>query len=148
MSSSTYGFIPSENLPAEDRIVAHCRQVGHSVTGTPLLDDSSKLVISWIKYGPNVTIDEARTQDWTAKALDNTPDSGLRVPRVFHAFTRESSACTIGYIAMQFIDGVDCDSDDVDIVARAVQTLISLRAPDSTLGHIGGSSIVHSFFLD
>ena len=148
MSSPTYGFLSNENLPTEDDIVAHCRRVGYGVTGTTLLDDSSGSVIAWIKYGPHVTIGEARTQDWTTKALDDIPGSDLRVPRVFHAFTRNTSAWSIGYIAMQFIDGADCDSDDVEIVAKAVQTLISLRAPSSTLGHIGDNSIVHSFFLD
>ena len=30
---------------------------------------------------------------------------------------------------MEFIDGVDCDSNDVELVAKAVQTLIGLQAP-------------------
>lgn len=50
---------------------------------------------------------------------------------------------------MEFIDGIDCDSNDVDLVAKAVQALIGLRAPPTaTLGHIGGGTrpIVHSFF--
>ena len=50
---------------------------------------------------------------------------------------------------MQFIDAPDCDSGDVDHVAKAVQTLIDLPAPSATLGHvggdIGGESLVHSF---
>ena len=77
--------------------------------------------------------------------------SDLQVPRVFYAFTVEYYGCLIGYIAMEFIDGVDCDSNDVELVAKAVQTLIGLQAPPaSTLGHVGGGtrSIVHSFFPD
>ncbi|KAJ7716386.1 hypothetical protein DFH07DRAFT_354803 [Mycena maculata] len=148
MPSSTHGFLANEYLPSEEVIIARCRQVGFTASGTTLLDQSSQSVIAWIKYGPNVTISEALTQDWTAKALDGTPACGLQVPRVFHAFTRENPSCTIGYIAMQFIDAPDCESGDVLQVATAVQTLIDLPAPGATLGHIGGESIVHSFFLD
>ena len=130
--------------------MAHCLSLGF-VRGTPIVDRSTKSVIAWIKYGPNVTIDEARTQDWTAKALLEARVSDLQVPRVFHAFTAEYYRCLIGYIAMEFIDGVDCDSNDVELVAKAVQTLIGLQAPPaSTLGHVGCGtrSIVHSFFPD
>ena len=45
--------------------------------------------------------------------------------------------------------GYRCDSNDVELVAKAVQALIGLQAPPgATLGHIGGGtrSIVHSFF--
>jgi len=150
MSSSAYGFLYNQNLPSEKEIVAHCLSLGF-VRGTPIVDRSTKSFIAWIKYGPNVTIDEARTQDWTAKALRDARVSDLQVPRVFHAFTAEYYGCLIGYIAMEFIDGVDCDSNDVELVAKAVQTLIGLQAPPaSTLGHVGGGtrSIVHSFFPD
>jgi len=146
MSFSTYDFLFNKDLPSEDTIVTRCRQVGFKVTGTKLLDESSRSVIAWIKYGPNVTISEALTQDWAAKALSSTPGCRLLVPRVFHAFTRESSSSTIGYIAMEFIDAVDCGPGDVSDVANAVQTLIDLPAPGAALGHIGGQSIVHSFF--
>ena len=80
MTSSNYGFLYNKNLPSEETIVVHCQQVGYTITGTPLLDASSKEVIAWIKFGPNVTIDEARTQDWTAKALERDSASDLRVP--------------------------------------------------------------------
>ncbi|KAF7297275.1 hypothetical protein MIND_00960700 [Mycena indigotica] len=51
--------------------------------------------------------------------------------------------------ALEHIEGADCDSSDVDLVARAVKALINLKAPPTaTLGRFGGdtSSIVHSFF--
>jgi hypothetical protein len=147
--SSNYDFLYNEHLPSEDAIVAHCREVGYEITGIPLSDASSNAVIAWIKYGPNVTVHEARTQDWAAKALADIPDSGLLVPRVFHAFTRKTpSWFPIGYIVMQYVEGADCGSGDVDLVAKAVQTLIGLRAPSLTLGHVGGGAIVHSFFPD
>ncbi|KAJ3513988.1 hypothetical protein NLJ89_g2644 [Agrocybe chaxingu] len=148
MTSSNYGFLHNETLPSEDAIVAHCRQVGFKVTGAPLLDASSKAIIAWVKFGPNVTVHEARTQDYAANALASTPDSDVRVPRVFHAFTRKHPACTIGFIVMQHIEGADCDSGDVDLMAKAVQKLIGVRAPSLTLGHVGGGAVVHSFFLD
>src|SRR5260370_13803315 len=132
MPPSNYGFLAKEDLPSEEAIITRCEQFGFNVTGTTLLDESSGSVIAWIKYGPNVTISEARTQDWTAKALESTPASGLQVPRVFHAFTRNTRSCTIGYIVMQFIDAAECDSGDVHQVVKAVQTLIDLPAPGAT----------------
>lgn len=55
---------------------------------------------------------------------------------------------SIGFIVMEYIDAPDCDSGDVRLVGKAVQTLIDLPAPGSALGHVGGGggSIVHSFF--
>lgn len=50
----------------------------------------------------------------------------------------------------EYIDGIDCDSNNIDLTVKAVQVLIGLRAPPTAmLGHIGGSmrSIVHSSFL-
>jgi hypothetical protein len=128
--------------------VAHCLNLGF-VRGTTIVDPSTTLVIAWIKYGPNVTIDEARTQDWAAKALRDAGVSDVHVPCVFHAFTADYYGCSIGYIAMEYIEGIDCGSNDVELVAKAVQALIGLQAPPTaTLGHIGGGtrSIVHSFF--
>jgi hypothetical protein len=147
MSSSAYGFLFNKDLPSDDEIVALCQKAGYDRTGIPLLDQSSQSVIAWIKYGPNAVIAEARTQDWTAKALGDNPASVLRVPRVYHAFTRPRRYL-IGYIVMEYIDAPDCDSGDVQLVAKAVQTLIDLPAPDAVLGHVGGGSLVHPFFLD
>jgi hypothetical protein len=106
-------------------------------------------VIAWIKYGPNIDIDEARMQDWTAKALRDAGASDIQAPRVFHAFTADYYGYSIGYIAMEYIEGIDCDSNNVELVAKAVQAMIGLQAPPTTiLGHIGSGtrSIVHSFF--
>ena len=90
MSSSAYGFLFNKDLPSEEEIVALCQRAGYEHgTGIRLLDQSSQSVIAWIKYGLNVTVPEARTQAWTAKALNDNPASGLRVPRVYHAFTRQ-----------------------------------------------------------
>lgn len=117
--------------------------------GTSIVDSSTNSVIAWIKCGPNVSIDEARTRHWTTNALREAGVADVQAARAFHAFTAEHYGCSIGYIAMEYIDGMDCGSNDVDLAAKAVQALIGLRAPPTaTIGHIGGGtkSIVHSFF--
>ncbi|KAI6013062.1 hypothetical protein BKA83DRAFT_17857 [Pisolithus microcarpus] len=126
--------------PSKGTIAAH--YVSHDfVRGTAIVDPSTTSVIAWIKYPPNVTIDKARTQDWTAKALRDAGASDLQVSRVFHAFSAEYCGCSIGYIAMEFIEIIDCDSNDAELAAKAVQTLIGLQAPQTaTFGHVGGGA--------
>jgi hypothetical protein len=147
MSPSEYEFQYNPNLPSDEKIVAYCLGLGFRRRGTPIVDPSTSSIIAWIKYGPNVTIDEARTQHWTSNALCKAGVLEVQVAPVFHAFTAEHKGVPIGYIAMEYIDGMDCDSNDVDVVAKAVQELTRLRAP--SLGHIGGGgakSIIHPFF--
>jgi len=86
--------------------VAHCLSL-RLPRGTAIVDPSTTSVIAWIKCGPYVTIDEARTQDWTAKALHDADVSDIQVPRVFHAFTAKYYGGSIGYIAMEYIEGAD-----------------------------------------
>ncbi|KAI0043824.1 hypothetical protein FA95DRAFT_1562907 [Auriscalpium vulgare] len=146
--SSPYGFLYNPSLPSEETIVAQCVKLGLDIRGTTIVDPSTTSVIAWVKYGHDVDLDEARTQDWTAKALRDAGVSDVQAPRVFHAFTAKYYG-TIGFIVMEYIEGVDCDSEDVDLVAKAVQALIGLQPPPTaTLGHVGGGtkSIVHSFF--
>jgi len=89
--------------------MAHCLNLGFNIRGTTIVDPSTTSVIAWIKYGPNVTIDEARTQDWAAKALRDAGSSDVivQVPRVFHAFTADYYRCSIGYIGMEYVEGID-----------------------------------------
>jgi hypothetical protein len=65
-----------------------------------------------VKYGPNVTMAEALTQDYVATFLIANSADGMRVPRVYAAFSRDTSdsGCrwAIGYIVMQYIDAPDC----------------------------------------
>ncbi|KAG8978252.1 hypothetical protein FRB90_008533 [Tulasnella sp. 427] len=148
MSSSPYRFLYNPSLPPKETIVDHCLRLG-LIRGTPIVDRSTTSVIAWVKFGPNVTIDEACTQDWTSKALSDAGASDLHVPRVFDAYTIDYYGSPFGFIAMEYVEGVDCDSNDVELVAKAVERLISLQAPpDATLGHVGGgtASIIHSFF--
>jgi hypothetical protein len=105
-----------------------------------------------VKYGPNVTMAEALTQDYVATFLIANSADGMRVPRVYAAFSRDTSdsGCrwAIGYIVMQYIDAPDCGEGDHQLVARAVQTLISIKGPSSAPGPVGGGPVVHNFFME
>ncbi|KAK7022311.1 hypothetical protein R3P38DRAFT_1116283 [Favolaschia claudopus] len=145
---SSLEFTPNPSLPSNEDITAHCVESGLP-RGTTITDSSGS-VIAWVKCGMNVTLGEALMQDWTATALREAGVSDVRVASVFRAFTAKYLNCTIGYIAMEHVEDTDCDSNDIDLVARAVKALISLKAPPTaTLGRFGGdtSSIVHSFFF-
>ncbi|KAI6154768.1 hypothetical protein BKA82DRAFT_997670 [Pisolithus tinctorius] len=144
---SPYGFLHNPQLPSEEAIVNHCSQLGFP-SGTALLDSSAS-VIAWIRCGPDVTLGEARTQDWAAQALRTAGASDILVPRVYHAFTADYRGLSIGYIAMEYIESINCKREDVELIAKAIEALIGLQAPAAaTLGHMGGGtkSIVHSFF--
>ena len=148
MASTSYEFIDNPSLPSNDAIIAHCVTLGLP-RGTTIVDPSTESIIAWIKCGPNVTVNEARTQHWTAVTLREAGISHIQAAPVFRAFTADYFGTEIGYIVMQYVKGEDCDSSDVDLIAKAVEALISLRAPPTaTLGHVGGgtSSIVNSFF--
>jgi hypothetical protein len=55
---------------------------------TPPCNQPSGPIIAWVKYGPNVTMAEALTQDYVARFLIANPAAGVRVPRVYAAFSR------------------------------------------------------------
>ncbi|KAF9554062.1 hypothetical protein CPC08DRAFT_713208 [Agrocybe pediades] len=150
MSSSPIEFTPNPNLPSNEDIIALCTNLKFP-HGTTIVDPSTSSVIAWVKCGPTVTLGEAYTQQWTATALREAGVSDVRVPSVFRAFTADRRGYPIGYIVMEYIEGTDCNSNDADLVARAVKALMSLKPPPTeTLGRFGcdASSIVHSFFLD
>ncbi|KAJ8475097.1 hypothetical protein ONZ45_g15723 [Pleurotus djamor] len=142
-------FTDNPNLPSNEYIVELCVRLGLP-RGTTILDPSTGAILAWVKCGHNVDLDEARTQHWTAMALREAGISHVHTaPIVYRAFAANHFNIPIGYIVMEYFEGTDCDDNDVDLVARAVETLISLRAPPSaTLGHIDGGtvSIVHPFF--
>ncbi|KAG8922933.1 hypothetical protein FRC01_013435, partial [Tulasnella sp. 417] len=148
MSSPDFGFLAKEDLPSREAIVAMCQEAGYERTGIPLRYQPSGPVEAWIKYGPNVTVDEALTQDWVAKALEANPEASMRAPRVHMAFSVDTPDCSIGYIVMEYIDALDCDESDFLLVATAVQTLIGLQGPNLAPGPIGGGPIMHTFFVE
>ncbi|KAL1664461.1 hypothetical protein GGF50DRAFT_127175 [Schizophyllum commune] len=148
MSSSAYDFIPDPSLPSDEDIIARCEASGFP-QGITITDPSTHTAIAWVKCGMNVTLGEAHMQHWTGIALREAGITDVQVAPVFRAFTADYHGCCVGYIAMQYIEGTDCDASDIDPVARAVEALISLRVPPTaTLGHFGSGprSIVHSFF--
>ncbi|KAJ7494469.1 hypothetical protein B0H11DRAFT_2004765 [Mycena galericulata] len=49
---------------------------------------------------------------------------------------------------MEYVNALDCTKESIELVARAVQTLISVRGPSSAPGHVGGGSVVHGFFVN
>ncbi|KDQ21108.1 hypothetical protein BOTBODRAFT_51104 [Botryobasidium botryosum FD-172 SS1] len=148
MSSPVLSFLANDNLPSRDDIVTMCKEAGYHRRGIPFRSQPSEAISAWIKYGPYVTMAEALTQDWVAKALNADPGAAVRVPQVYQAFTSDNPDCRIGYIVMEYIDTPDCDHRDVQLVAKAVQTLISLRGPNTAPGPVGGGPVVHTFFVE
>ncbi|KAG8934471.1 hypothetical protein FRC01_002539 [Tulasnella sp. 417] len=147
MSPPNSDFLPNDNLPSRSEIAAICLQAGYDRSGIPLFQQPDGPILAWVKYGPNVTIPEALTQDWVAKALDANPTAAVSVPRVFDAFTTTNPFFEIGYIVMQYIDLPDCIESDVELVAKAVNRLMSVPAPSSAPGPVGGGPAVHIFFF-
>lgn len=117
MASSDLGFLPNDNLPPQDRIIAMCRE-DLSLRGIPLSSQPGEPIIAWVKYGPNVTINEALTQDWVAKELNANPKTNVRAPRVHAFFSTPSIEWTFGHIVMEYVDAPDCTDEDVGLVAQ------------------------------
>ena len=147
MSSSSQVFLQKESVPSQEAIAAICRKAGYGLRST-LLRDSSHSAIAFVKYGPMVTLPEARTQDWVAKAVNDDSRLNLRVLWVYEAFEIPFAGASIGHIIMECIDAPDCDVNDSGLAANAVQTLIGLKAEDAVPGPVGGGLIKHSFFPD
>jgi hypothetical protein len=137
--------LESSNLPlwllTPHAVVTKCKQHGHGPSGfAEYSPDRTESV--WIKYGPCVTMGEARTQDFIAKIVNSSEGYNVRVSNVFYAFRYED----IGYILMQHIPGQDCSTDDLDQIVLAVKQLLSIDSPTATPGPVGGGPIGHRFF--
>jgi hypothetical protein len=148
MSTPDPGFLVNDNLPSRETIVAMCKEAGYECRGIPFRNQPSGPIVAWIKYGAYVEMAEALTQDWVAKVLSANPAAGVQVPRVYMAFSSDNPNLPIGYIVMEYIDAPDCDEGDDQLVAKAVQTLISIQGPDSVPGPFGGGRVIHNFFMD
>ena len=140
MSSSSQVFLPKESLPSQEAVAAICRKAGYNGRSI-LLRDSSNPVIAFVKYGLTVTLSEARTQDWVARAVNDNPDLNFRVPWVYEAFEVPLARVSIGHIIMEYIDAPDCDANDSGLAANAIQTLIGVKAQDAAPGPVGGGLI-------
>jgi hypothetical protein len=141
------------DLPPLDRIVQHCADAGYRQNGTYFAVEG--IPRFWIKYGTNITLGEALTQDQVAQIVNADPTSVVRVPQVYLVFLRERCR----YIVMQYIAGDTVArrqpspsryaKGDVASVAAAVKQLIDLRVPAGTPpGHVGGGPIGHDFFVE
>src|SRR5258707_14058577 len=117
MSPSDFGFLANDNLPSHDDIVATCQRAGECGR-IPLFNQPGKPIVAWVKYGPNVTMDEVSTQDWVAKSLNAQPEATVRVPRVYDAFSISTIDWPIGFIVMEYIDAPDCTKKDIKLVAQ------------------------------
>ena len=142
-----------ENLPSFKEIIEQCFALGplqftdtniHGVRLTLIKRSNNDPTYVWVKYGLTITMGEAKTQNFFAQFLDNMADSAVRAPQVYLAFR---SRC-FGYMVMENIDGQICDMSDVDRVAVAVQSLISIPSLTSVPGSVGGGVIQHPIFIE
>ncbi|KAH8994621.1 hypothetical protein EDB92DRAFT_296942 [Lactarius akahatsu] len=77
---------------------------------------------------------EAKTQRFVAQYLEANDIPTVRAPRVYIAFTWGD----FGFIVTEYIDGPICVNSDVALVAAAVQSLIAIPSPSSTLRPVSG----------
>ncbi|KAJ6558335.1 kinase-like domain-containing protein [Mycena capillaripes] len=149
--------VPAEErppgLPSPPDAVALCHKAGYNQSGFAF--PSNEHPIAWIKYGLRVTVGEARTQHMIAAVVNSSPESVVRVPKVYSAFVCDN----LCYIVMEYIAGPTADellrapgADRGSIcqtVAAAVKQLLTLRAPaDSIPGPVGRGYIHHPCFYD
>lgn len=141
------------NIPSYGTIITQCFDLGpHQATDTNIsgvritLYKRSDNEVSdiWVKFGRNITMGEAKTQQFVAQYLEANNIPTVRAPRVYVAFTWGD----FGFIVGEYIDGQICGNSDVTLVAAAVQSLIAIPSPSSTPGPIGGGLIEHPFFIE
>ncbi|KAF8270091.1 hypothetical protein EI94DRAFT_1798582 [Lactarius quietus] len=120
------------NLPLPEDIVQLCRDAAYDVRGIPVLEEFRSVAIAWIN------------RDWVGQALNPKADAAVRIPNVYHAFEHSD----VGYIVMEYIDGLECDKSDALQVAAAVECLISVTGPTTAPRPVGGGPITHRFFVE
>ena len=148
MSQPISDFLLSDQLPPRHEIESICLNADLYGRGIAIRKSPDGPIVAWAKYGLNVTVAEALTQDWVARVLAADPTTFVHVPRVFDAFTVPKTHFNIGIIVLEYIALPDCDKRDSELVAKAVQRLHDLKAPSLTPGPVGGGPAVHPFFLD
>ncbi|KAI0308599.1 hypothetical protein OF83DRAFT_218493, partial [Amylostereum chailletii] len=120
-----------------------------NISGVKLdLDQTSDGDVSsiWVKFGVQVAMSAAKTQDYVAHYLESHGITTVRAPRLYSAFTYGAE----GFIVTEFIDGQICTDADARLVAAAVQSLIKIPSPSTTPGPgpCGGGLMEHPFFID
>jgi len=159
MPSLVEVFIENEskptNIPCYETIIQQCFHLQTSqatdtnISGVQIaLDKQFHLDVSniWVKFGRNITMGEARTQNFVAQHLQANRTSVVRAPHVYLAFTWGG----FGFIVTEYIDGKICDNSDTDtaLISAAVQAIINIPSPGLTPGPVGGGLIEHPFFMD
>ena len=76
MSPSSQVFLQKESVPSQEAIAAICRKASYGL-GMRRISEEGYSVIAFVKYGPTVTLSEARTQDWVANAVNDDPRLNL-----------------------------------------------------------------------
>lgn len=130
---------------SEEEIVEFCEQAQHNNCGAvhgykfghPLIKLSDQVVV---KYGQGVTPQEASAQRFSWEKCDRRI---VRVPRVYRFFTRKSGFWSVGYLIMEYVDGMTLDkmdkhalSESMPQISAAIQHINSI--PGLYPGPIGG----------
>jgi len=145
---------PFDRLPTKQEIIKFCEEHGSFTNHLKYPVDGPTL--AYVKYGPSVTLGEARTQIFAFNS------GTILVPRVYRAFeTRRASGIVFTYIFMEFIDGktvrdyclekhMPADRGwIIHAVANAVRRMMEFRVPQGAApGPVGGGCIQHPFFKD
>ena len=130
-------------LPPPNIIIKKCRKADNRISGfVEHSPDGSESM--WIKHGSEVDLGEARTQKYIADIVNSDEKCIVRVPQVYCAFRHNE----VGYIAMEYVPGRDCNEDDLEAVISAVRRLWAIESPTNAPGPVGGGLIVNCFFPD
>lgn len=139
------------NIPDLETIIKTSIELGPkqatkiNISGVRIaLDKKSQGDISdiWVKFGSNIRMGEALTQQFVGKYIKDNNIQDVRAPHVYIAFSWGGW----GFIVSEFIDGRMCDNSDVPLVGAALQALIAIPSPSSTPGPVGGGIMEHPFF--
>ena len=155
-------------LPRDGDIINMCRAAHQanmarlatsslaSISGVKIVEPTSGRAF-WVKFGPTITLTEARTQHYVAKQISMYNASAgpagkapVRVPAVYRVLKTTYKH----YIVMEFIDGRVCSQTMTD--AKAVGTALSFLFANIPVpqeqrgcpGPPGGGLICHNFFVD
>jgi hypothetical protein len=142
--------IKPTNLPSFNDIINQCPSLAKAQSISPNMSGARFSLVKesnddaayvWVKFGYSI-MSEARTQHFVSQFLEDNANTTVRVPRVYLAFKCNH----IGYIVMEYIDGTLCENSDAELLATAVQSLISIKSPTLQPGPIGGGSIRNPLF--
>lgn len=129
-------------LPTPQDVVLKSKEHGHGPSVFNLHSpDAYGSEVAFVKYGPTFAMGEARTQGYITNQVNSDEDI-IVVPHIYYAFRHEGT----GYIIMEHVGSNDCNQDDFDAIALAVNRLRSIPSPTASPGPVGGGPITHRFF--